>query len=280
MVGQEHDGRLFLYRFVTRILTEPESMYFWGRFGPLHSIRERLDDASQYLAGRFAAKEAMRKACDHLKHSSRGFKSIMVLPIRSTDRKSGQNDHLSAAPQGLILDAPYEALEKSDCEEEQGILGVGASPPLTNMDGLHGQLCPISISHDGDFATAVAIVPHMEPRQAEDIEPPSGVYAPEKQLSEQVLGKRYDATQEDGLSPQPILQKTLRPGDERLIQQRMQDVQRRKHLVDQIEKLREMERAARTREEKLFVESTPKEKLRWRRLYSDAGLSAPQEGTK
>ncbi|KAH7062849.1 hypothetical protein BKA63DRAFT_429175 [Paraphoma chrysanthemicola] len=279
MVAHEHEGRLSLYRFLTRVLTEPETIYFWGRFGPQHSIRERLDDASQYLAGRFAAKEAMRKACDHLKDSSRGFKSIMVLPIRSTDRKSGQNDHLSAAPQGLILDAPHEALRKSDYEEEQDILGKVTGPPLTNMDELHGQLCPISISHDGNFATAVAVVPHMELGQAEDTEPRSGTYTLEKQLSEQVLGKRYDTLQMDGLSTRPILQKmqeTLRLGDE--IQHRMQDIQRRKYLVDQIEKLREMERATHLREEKLFAKSTPEEKLRWRRFYLDNALSAPPEG--
>jgi hypothetical protein len=35
-----------------------------------------------------------------------------------------------------------------------------------NVNMLEGQLCEISISHDGDFATAVALVPSMKPKTA------------------------------------------------------------------------------------------------------------------
>jgi hypothetical protein len=52
LLVREHKGRLFLHRFLHRVLTEPERNYFWERFGPPDSIRSRIDDASQYLAGR------------------------------------------------------------------------------------------------------------------------------------------------------------------------------------------------------------------------------------
>lgn len=36
-----------------------------------------------------------------------------------------------------------------------------------NVDDLDGQLCEISISHDGDFAMAVALVPSMSEQPME-----------------------------------------------------------------------------------------------------------------
>lgn len=61
--------------------------------------------------------------------------------------------HLSSPPQGLILDAAWR-------EHETSKSGIGVEDiihvPETSLDG---QLCPLSISHDGDFAVAVAVVP-------------------------------------------------------------------------------------------------------------------------
>ncbi|KAF2035154.1 hypothetical protein EK21DRAFT_45202, partial [Setomelanomma holmii] len=158
----------FLHRFVRKLLTEPERDYFWSRFGPQESIRSRLGDASQFLAGRyvarlFAAKEAMRKACDHFEPSSRGFQGLMVLTRGILDsygpdhRRDGSQ---SAAPQGLILDALHVSHDDDQHREYQSTIREMAGGP-TNSNALDGQLCPISISHDGDFATAIAIVPHI-----------------------------------------------------------------------------------------------------------------------
>jgi holo-[acyl-carrier protein] synthase len=78
----------------------------------------------------------------------------MILPITTLDRK----EHQSARPQGLIL---YEALQ--DMNRKNGTDNSGATEEAGSFDinTLEGQMCEISISHDGDFATAVALVPSM-----------------------------------------------------------------------------------------------------------------------
>lgn len=76
----------------------------------------------------------------------------MILPI---DRIELGGEHLSSRPQGLILDEVWHELEASALENGNDPSG------LTSHASLNGQLCTLSISHDGDFATAVALVPLM-----------------------------------------------------------------------------------------------------------------------
>lgn len=79
----------------------------------------------------------------------------MILPITPhLDRKA----HQSEPPRGLILDAAYEAQNASK-HAEWKLSGHLPDNKHIDVDGLSGQLCEISISHDGDFATAVALVP-------------------------------------------------------------------------------------------------------------------------
>jgi holo-[acyl-carrier protein] synthase len=129
---------------------------------------DKADVISRFLAGRcvftvpqslkgslrdtrFAAKEACRKACQHLSIIQTGFKHIMILPVTSMDRSK----HQSSRPQGLILDQVYEDFEPVMVKPDGKI-------ELIDLSKLDGQLCEISISHDGDYATAVAIVPIAE----------------------------------------------------------------------------------------------------------------------
>jgi holo-[acyl-carrier protein] synthase len=51
-------------------------------------------------------------------------------------------------------------VEGHDKANESELSGKGDA---FDVDMLEGQLCEISISHDGDFATAVALVPSMRP---------------------------------------------------------------------------------------------------------------------
>ncbi|KAF2824339.1 hypothetical protein CC86DRAFT_296553 [Ophiobolus disseminans] len=149
----------FLFKFVKRVLTEPERAYFWHRFGPQHEVLSKVDAVAEYISGRYVAtidsKEAIRKACDHLEESTRGYHHIMILPITPpSDIKA----HRSAPPRGLILDAVYEprdTLAHDDAELEKN----HSEYERIDANSLSGQLCEISISHDGDFATAVALVP-------------------------------------------------------------------------------------------------------------------------
>jgi holo-[acyl-carrier protein] synthase len=145
------------------VFTDHERQYFWKRFGPEEEAFTKVDAISQFLAGRygigmianfsspslrylrFAAKEACRKACKQMNSNSRGFQHIVILPVASP----GASAHQSSRPQGLILDKPYEVWQDA----------VSTPQGRVDINELDGQLCEISISHDGDFATAVAIVP-------------------------------------------------------------------------------------------------------------------------
>ncbi|OAL03388.1 hypothetical protein IQ06DRAFT_302387 [Phaeosphaeriaceae sp. SRC1lsM3a] len=156
LVAREGD-RHYLEKFTRRILTAPERTYFWQRFGPSHDVDSRLDVVSNFLAGRFAAKEAIRKACNQFQTLERGFQNIVILPVTSSSRL----EHQSSRPQGLILDGPYASTTPTgqafDTGQDVELRHGGGSLP--NIADLDGQLCEISISHDGDFATAVALVP-------------------------------------------------------------------------------------------------------------------------
>ncbi|KAJ5057993.1 hypothetical protein J3E72DRAFT_159085, partial [Bipolaris maydis] len=151
-----------LHQFLKRVLTSHEQQYFWQRFASADDILTKTDAVAAFLAGRshdkrFAAKEACRKACDHLDKNSRGFQQIIILPITSLNR----NEHQSSRPQGLILDEVYKTQALPTDSMGASLGDKGRSPLLLNVHELEGQLCEISISHDGDFATAVAIVPSM-----------------------------------------------------------------------------------------------------------------------
>jgi holo-[acyl-carrier protein] synthase len=165
-----------LHQYLRRVLTDHERQYFWNRFGPEEAILGKTDAVVQFLAGRyvctlscpqaessfdarFAAKEACRKACDHLDGNARGFKHIMVLPVTPVDH----DKHQSSRPQGLILDKVYEPYAPAPSDVEGSVDARAAiqhvMSTLIDVSKLDGQLCEISISHDGDYATAVAIVP-------------------------------------------------------------------------------------------------------------------------
>ncbi|CAO2652780.1 Nn.00g021910.m01.CDS01 [Neocucurbitaria sp. VM-36] len=160
-----------LSQFIIRILTYPERVYFRNRFGPPEEALNKVDAVAQFLAGRFAAKEACRKACMHLDKNARGFHQIIILPIASLNR----NDHQSSRPQGLILDKVYSEIHEAYREpikpNSEGVVRKVSVKSLVDLSGLEGQLCEISISHDGGFATAVAIVPSMFNSQMQEHAP-------------------------------------------------------------------------------------------------------------
>ncbi|ORY09532.1 hypothetical protein BCR34DRAFT_370681 [Clohesyomyces aquaticus] len=155
-----------LGRFLLWFLTWPERRFFWDRFKDYEHAEKHLDQIAEHLAGRWAAKEACRKACRHLGVSN-GLQHIMILPGAEENRSYGA----SYAPKGLIL--RKRLIDPSPKPK-------GTIPRLTlrsklsreledfNMMGVEGQLCEISISHDGDLATAVAIVPEIPMTWAEE----------------------------------------------------------------------------------------------------------------
>jgi holo-[acyl-carrier protein] synthase len=101
----------------------------------------------------------VRKACDQFGRLERGLQSIVILPITLVPK----GEHQSSRPQALILDTPYGstlAADRTRAELEPAEQIAESMPTCVN--DLDGQLCEISISHDGEFATAVALVPNMD----------------------------------------------------------------------------------------------------------------------
>jgi holo-[acyl-carrier protein] synthase len=104
----------------------------------------------------------------------------MILPVSLPPR------HLRASgpPQGLVLDSPYAPASRTELSPgtstdryaeyhkeavvETAEIGTNAVVSADGCDHTDiaelpdGQLCEISISHDGDLATAVALVPYMK----------------------------------------------------------------------------------------------------------------------
>jgi holo-[acyl-carrier protein] synthase len=112
---------------------------------------------------RFAAKEACRKACVYLGSNTRGYQSIIILPVKIP----AVGEHQSVRPLGLILDAAYEnRFGSMDKPVDGTVVRKSFVRSSVDVDELDGQLCEISISHDGDYATASAIVPYMDARVA------------------------------------------------------------------------------------------------------------------
>ncbi|KAK5129940.1 hypothetical protein LTR08_002700 [Meristemomyces frigidus] len=168
-----------LARYMRRFLTHREQRQFWDRFGTSGSLHRctETDDPVRYLTGRWAAKEAVVKAV-HWRRLS--FKHIQILQRRSGVTGGGP---LYA----LILDKPASSLGgaldaqpgRGDRAEEQGVVDPedGAelddeiarpahaprqdtaefTPAEEQDDEIAGQVAQVSISHDGEYATAVCL---------------------------------------------------------------------------------------------------------------------------
>jgi holo-[acyl-carrier protein] synthase len=104
---------------------------------------------------RWAAKEAVRKACEHL-GSSNGFHSIIILPIALSKLTPGA----TSRPQALIL---RNRLPEPPKPSPQATVNHDISFDIESLDG---QLCEVSISHDSKYASAVALVPVVEEWQS------------------------------------------------------------------------------------------------------------------
>ncbi|KAF2180518.1 hypothetical protein K469DRAFT_729772 [Zopfia rhizophila CBS 207.26] len=153
----KENERYPLSKFLSKLLTWPERRYFWDRFKNNETAYKDINRVSQYLAGRWAAKEACRKACPHM-GATTGFHRIMILPVSSMNAGG-----FSFQPQGLILhqSLPANAPDSVQVKREYWYRKVSTDPTPFDPNQLDGQFCEISISHDGNYATAVAMVPVM-----------------------------------------------------------------------------------------------------------------------
>ena len=145
-----------LPRFLRKLFTSREERAFHLRF-PLGGVesdsassceggeRQRREDAAaRYLAGRWAAKEAVVKACS--------WRRLMFDEIQI------RKDEGSRRVYGVILDRPEvrRAMRGEGWGREDETI---MNEALTGEEGeededIPGQIVKISISHDGEYATA------------------------------------------------------------------------------------------------------------------------------
>ncbi|KAK3678391.1 hypothetical protein LTR78_001688 [Recurvomyces mirabilis] len=175
--GQSQPGHANLYRFLRGFLSWREQAIFWQVFhqGP-EVVYDDLPMAVRYLSGRWAAKEAAIKAVGHRRLS---FRHVQILPSLPPPR--------SGPLYALILDKPASAYNRtvqkdgSDSEESpddslspnetpsgrnRSILTTDPIPGELQNDDVDGQIAKISISHDGEYATAVCLAVE-EPREGD-----------------------------------------------------------------------------------------------------------------
>lgn len=149
-----------LPRFLRKVLTSREERDFHLRFPKTASKGTEsdsgfsegeqsnlwVDEASRFLAGRWAAKEAVVKACSW---RSLTFDEIQIL-----------KDAGSKRVYGVILDRPEVRRAMRQMHKGQdGGDDDAASHEHTGSeeDSPAGQVVKISISHDGEYATAVCL---------------------------------------------------------------------------------------------------------------------------
>ncbi|KAH7121174.1 hypothetical protein B0J11DRAFT_508199 [Dendryphion nanum] len=161
------DPTALLAQFLTKVFTWPERQAFEDRFDSYAKACKHPDQVSAFLAGRWAAKEACRKACTHLS-TSNGFHNIMILP--SNPKRSPKFG--TQAPTGIVLRQALQAylVRKEETRtHDQLVRRVGFSSAEFDMEKVEGQSFQVSISHDGEYATAVAVVPPMPQEWSLDV---------------------------------------------------------------------------------------------------------------
>ncbi|KAK5105763.1 hypothetical protein LTR62_002163 [Meristemomyces frigidus] len=192
----EQTNTTSLHRFLRGFLSWREQQLFWKIFHnkPEH-VYEDLPRAVRYLGGRWAAKEAVIKAVAHRRLN---FQHIQILPSLSrtgpiyalildkpasaynrtvqqaeaqnkdTHHSGGDMDptfqdvvdyNLGRRPKGRNGFSRSVSTESQDSSED-------FIPGELQDDSVDGQVAKISVSHDGDYATAVCLAVE-EPRQGD-----------------------------------------------------------------------------------------------------------------
>lgn len=148
----QHPARRKLYAFTQHLLTDWEDCDLWRRYHQDVAFRDHKR-LTQFLAGRWAAKEALFKA----------FSGIRELHRQNIEIRAHAE---TGVPVALISDEPgsrERTLTSLQCAEYYEHLFGHRTTEHPQPDELkvpeieHGEYTSISISHDGDYSTAVAI---------------------------------------------------------------------------------------------------------------------------
>lgn len=133
---------------MNRLLTHREQNDFRSKFDSASTIADqKLETVATHLAGRWAAKEAAIKAVRHRRLS---FMDVEILRYRAMGGSGGVF--------ALIRDESGSPKDSSSDGCTNSAEPDATSKPLEQVYGeLEGQIARISISHDGDYATAVCM---------------------------------------------------------------------------------------------------------------------------
>ncbi|KAK3614810.1 hypothetical protein LTR56_027008 [Elasticomyces elasticus] len=180
--GEGKARTLNLYRFMNHLLSSREQQLFWNSFGGTQNVYgPKLDTATKWLAGRWAAKEAVIKAVQYRRLS---FLDVQILPVKPTG--------VSGPVYAVILDKSAVARKIDDAYPLLRIKDDGAAEPRSDHEvegeqvsgdvseqghesvyssAAHdeqadGQVAKVNISHDGEYVTAVCLAAD-QPREGD-----------------------------------------------------------------------------------------------------------------
>ncbi|KAI1214137.1 uncharacterized protein F4807DRAFT_455779 [Annulohypoxylon truncatum] len=140
------------------------------------SMMRKMEKAAQYVAGRWAAKEAVRKAYTVRRIN---FQDVEVKYEPQIFEEAGAAELLSQE-EDVDVDVEEEEESKPGNDKWQSSLVLGNKPMYTNWGppiaiirggGVYeDEYARISISHDGDYAMASCVLNMTEPRRLKDQE--------------------------------------------------------------------------------------------------------------
>jgi holo-[acyl-carrier protein] synthase len=145
-------SRRTLPRFLRKVLTSREERDFHLRFPQTDTKSAEsdsgqggwsVDEVARFLAGRWAAKEAVVKACSWRRLM---FDEIQILKDEGSKRVYGvvlDRSEVRGAMRRKHVGHEDVCVQEQDVEEED--------------EASAGQIVKISISHDGEYATAVCL---------------------------------------------------------------------------------------------------------------------------
>ncbi|KAK3623671.1 hypothetical protein LTR56_020508 [Elasticomyces elasticus] len=183
--GEGKARTLNLYRFMNHLLSSREQQLFWNSFGGTRNVYgPKLDTATKWLAGRWAAKEAVIKAVQYRRLS---FLDVEILPVKPTGvsgpvyavilDKSADARKIDDAYPSLSRNEDGEATAtvsdhenggertSNDGSSDQATQNIVYSPDGDNEQP-DGQVAKVNISHDGEYVTAVCLAAD-QPREGD-----------------------------------------------------------------------------------------------------------------
>ena len=162
-----------LHRFLRYLMTDYEEFGFWRRTLPTLQTQVTLDrPILNHLAGRYAS----NLKCLHRESGTKSLSSRWAAKeavVKACSRRISFHQIIISAeqnkqPYGVVLDTVMSRRHRSHeiiravstgSNPMQDGLRAGREHIATSPEDIDGQIVPLTISHDGNYATAVALYP-------------------------------------------------------------------------------------------------------------------------